>query len=158
MKEEYLIPLSRGKFAIVDKEGYDKVKHFKWCYAPTGYAVRKNDQNTGPGIILMHRFLLNSPKGMVTDHVNGNKLDNRYENIRLCIQKDNVKNRTGCPGTSKYKGVSWEKRRKHWIAYISVDYKRIHIGSFKEEKDAAEAYNIAAKKHHGKYARLNVID
>jgi len=153
----YLVALSQNKFAQVDPEGWEKVKAFKWSYAVTGYAVRSHrDKKTKEKqVITMHRVLLNAKKGQVSDHINGDKLDNNFSNLRICTQSENVKNRTGVNRTSKYKGVSWEKRRNKWLANISSDEKRIYLGQYETEKNAALAYDKGALKYHKTFARLN---
>lgn len=98
-------------------------------------------------------------EGLIVDHINGNKLDNRKENLRFVTPQQNVHNKrkTIQDTSSKYKGVSWNKRRKGWLAYIMVNGKREVIGLFSNEESAANAYNHYAKKYFGEYARLNDV-
>jgi hypothetical protein len=107
--------------------------------------------------VWMHRYLMNAPKDKKVDHRNNRTLDNRRENLRLASTGENNKNRRKMRGnfSSKYKGVFWNERRKRWFARINVDGKLIHIGSFKKEKDAARAYDAAAKKYHKVFACVN---
>lgn len=105
----------------------------------------------------IHRLIMkvNNSK-LSVDHINGNGLDNRKENLRICSHKENLRNsRKPKNNTSGYKGVSWDKSRNRWKAYIIFDYKFKYLGRFKIKKDAALAYNKAAKDLFGEFAKLN---
>ena len=108
----------------------------------------------------MHRLIMNSPTGFMVDHINHNGLDNRKKNLRIVTPQQNTWNARPFKdqGKSKYKGVSWEKKYKKWKANICIENKLKHIGYFDNEKEAAEAYDTAAKKHRGEYAFLNFGD
>ena len=116
----------------------------------------------------MHNLVLDVPPGMFADHVNHNGLDNRKANLRAVTHMQNVWNRrkfsglTSCgvkrPSRSKYKGVDWANDMKRWRARIRVNGKRIYLGSFESELDAAKAYDTAAKKYHGEFATVNFPD
>ena len=155
MKE---IPLTQGKFALVDDEDFDRINQWKWCYRQ-GYAIRGvNLGKRKVKTIQMHTLIIGTPKGMTTDHINGNKIDNRRSNLRICTQKQNTKNRQVSKKivkSSTYKGVSWHKQNKKWQANIKVNYHHIYLGTFKTENEAARAYDTAATKHFGEFARLN---
>jgi len=93
------------------------------------------------------------------DHINGDKTDNRIENLRLATGHDNAANKASAKGaTSAYLGVSFKTASKAWVAQISKLGKKIHLGLFDNELDAARAYNAAAIQLHGQFARLNQID
>ena len=99
---------------------------------------------------------MNPPKGMVIDHINHNGLDNRRENLRICTNAENQRNRGKQKNnTSGYKGVDWRKDHKKWRARINKDNKTIHIGYYNIIEEAARAYDAKAKELHGKYAQLN---
>lgn len=155
------IPLTHGLEAIVDDEDYEELSKFKWyAVGHTGqeYAARYGGHDS-PQHIRMHRVLIRAPDGMQVDHINGNRLDNRKENLRLASQAQNSRNRGkfAIPTYSRYKGVSYHKRDHVWQAEIKVDGKAIYLGSFTTEREAALAYNIAARQYHGNYAKLNEI-
>lgn len=100
----------------------------------------------------LHRKIMKAPKNLQVDHINGNRLDNRKENLRLCTNGSNNRNK---PAKSGYKGVHFSKTSKQWVAQITKNYKTQHLGLFPTAITAAHAYNKAAKLLHGKYAHLN---
>jgi len=150
------IELSQGKCALVDDEDYERVMQFTWCASRCGnnyYAMRPLKRSQ-PETRLMHRFILNAPPEKETDHINGDGLDNRRANLRLCTHAENLRNRPKMGGrTSQHKGVCWHKKNCRWAAYINVDGARIFLGYFVAEKEAYAAYCAAAAKYHGVYGR-----
>lgn len=106
----------------------------------------------------MHKEIM-PPTTDEVDHINGNKLDNRKHNLRVCTHAENTKNRSPNknPGNSRFKGVDFQKRSGTWRARITVNYRKIYLGDFRTEVDAAIAYNGAAMKYHGRYKKLNEI-
>lgn len=154
------IPLSRDLFAIVDDESYDNVNQYKWCATKgnkTWYATRNLIVNGKRTQISMHRYLLGASGKDKVDHVNGNGLDNTMGNLRIVTHQQNILNSTAhSGGTSKYKGVCWDKDRNKWRVQISKDGKRHHVGSFLTEDDAARAYDSAAIELFGEYAYINM--
>lgn len=155
------IPLTQGKFAIVDDEDYEELSKYKWHLSKLSifYARKTRKYESGKfSTISMHRYLLNAQKGMFVDHINGNGLDNRRSNIRICTQKENNRNmRIGKKNKSGYKGVSWATDAQKWRAFIYVEGKNINLGRFSDKEAAAGAYNEAAKKYHGEFASLNIL-
>lgn len=95
--------------------------------------------------------------GMMVDHINGNGLDNRRANLRWATKKQNAHNSANRKrkGTSKFKGVDWDKRRNKWRAQICTDLKNKFLGYFSTEHAAAIAYDLAAMAHYGEYAHVN---
>jgi hypothetical protein len=153
------IPLTRGKFAIVDPEDYSRLARFKW-HTHTGtstfYAVR-HKPGSCKKLIWMHREILGIPPHLYVDHINHNGLDNRKANLRPATKSQNCRNKLlGRKNTSsKYRGVHWHSRFGKWQAAIKVNRRPIHLGYFKDEIDAAKAYDTAALKYHGEFAVIN---
>lgn len=159
------LPLTQGKHALIDDEDYPRVKDYRWCYhRKEGYAIAtvygiNPDRPRGQTTYGLHRLILGAPKGVVVDHINGDKLDNRKSNLRLCDRHGNARNRSQPKTTnlSGFKGVTWHKRIGKWSARIGVDSKNINLGYFDDPKEAARVYNKAAIKEHGEFARLNPV-
>lgn len=156
------IELSKGKHTIVDDGLYEELSSYSWHCTYYGYAARKSrktEEDHGASyIMLMHRFIMNAPAGMDVDHINGDRLDNRMSNLRLCTRGENIKNRIKKKNsTSRFIGVAWDKKRNVWASHICSNYKRMFIGHFDNEYDAALAYNEKAKEFHGDYAKLNDV-
>ena len=153
------IPLTQGKFAIVDDADFEQLSKYKWC-AKRGYAtyyagryIKKNNKKT---TIRMHQEIMNAQKGQQFDHRNSNGLDNRRENLRICTGTQNQANRgkqRNCK--SGFKGVSWSKDHCRWQVMIRVNKNRIFLGRFDNKENAARTYDVAAKQYFGEFARLN---
>lgn len=142
-----LIPLSQSLFAIVDDEDYEWLSQYKWTAASNGtnnvYAMRTIRGEGNKCItIFMHREILNPVNGLLSDHINGDGLDNRRCNLRVVTARQNNQNRH-ITKTSNYPGVSWHKTHKKWAAYFTVNRKISHIGYFEKEIDAYNAYKLA---------------
>lgn len=149
------IPLSRGLFAIVDNEDFEWLNQWKWSVHKTGnylYAGRMCKGKT----IKLHRFIMGATKFQIVDHANRNTLDHQRSNLRICNKGQNNMNAgLRVNNISGYKGVGWRPKSKTWRAQIQANRKWLHLGYFDIKEDAARAYDKAAKKLHGEFARLN---
>ena len=182
MKE---IELTKGYVAIVDDDDYEWLSQYKWNasissekrwnsdpYVSAKTTIYKvwDDGFTWRRSEHMPRMIMNAKQGEVVDHINHVTLDNRKENLRVCSAKENGRNSNkqksinGKPCTSIYKGATLFRCNKgkygiyeYWRSQICVDGNMIYLGQFKTEEDAALAYNDAALKYHGDFARLNEI-
>lgn len=154
MKE---IPLTQGYVALVDDADYERLSQWNWSVWMRGhaaYAIRTSvDEHGKKKTIHMHRLILGAPPSMLTDHIDGNGLNNQQVNLRQCTSHQNSCNRRGRLGTSsRYKGVCWYKRDQKWAAYIKADGRTRHLGYFQVEAEAADAYKIAAAIEFGEFA------
>jgi len=156
------IPLTQGKYAIVDQEDFERLNKYKWHANKaknTCYAVRRVHIGTNKWKhIKMHREVIDPPDHLFVDHINHNGLDNRKANLRPATHRQNSYNRIHFRRnpSSKYKGVSWRKQTKKWDVQIRYNGKTKFIGSFENEIEAAKAYDKEAKKHQGEFAVLNL--
>ena len=167
--KEILLTRSDGLVAIVDDDDWAFLSGHRWTYLPpsrrnpSAYAqlsIRVNENGKWKTkSVLMHRMILGVDPGIQVDHINGDGLDNRKQNLRKCTQSQNQQNRRKFKKcSSKYKGVHWMKYAKKWRARISYQGTRISLGVFDTEAEAAHNYNLAATTLFGSFARLNVID
>lgn len=153
--------LTKGKTAIIDAEDFNRLDKWKWSYKNNGYAVRRQHLGMKEGkqiakMVMLHREIINVPNGMVIDHINGNGLDNRKVNLRICTHQQNAQNSKKRKGKrSKYKGVSWFGRKGKWFSRIKVNGKQVCLGYYYDEMGAGCAYDAAAKKYFGQFAKLN---
>lgn len=152
-----LVELTKGYFAIVDDEDFDYINQFSWHVV-----ITKNNKYAAGNIkgktVQMHRLILNASKNKFVDHKNMNGLDNRKNNLRLCNRSQNRMNTLKpCNSkSSKYKGIhKCSSKKNPWRSQIRLNGKIYHLGCFKTKKEAALAYNKAAKKLFKEYANLN---
>ena len=157
----------QGQFTIFDDDDFDLVMQFKWSLSRKGYAqarvpAKLKSKYNVKGIHLQRLLLWDKAQdGWIVDHINGNKLDNRRENLRLVTMSQSNMNRGLIHFErrqsifSKYKGVWWDRNK--WRAAITVAGKKIYLGRFFDENEAALAYNKAALLYHGEFACLNKI-
>jgi hypothetical protein len=152
------IPLTKGKFAIIDDSDFERVNQFKWCAhkskrSSTWYAIRHGARPQRKSILL-HVFLMNPLQGMKIDHIDGNGLNSQRHNLRVVTDSQSAMNKgKHRDNTSGYKGVC--KAENKWMASLTVEYKHIYGGIFSTPEEAAHVYDKLAKKHHGEFARLN---
>lgn len=164
------ITLNDGQIALVDDADYDLVAGRSWCSmkhknAHTWYAVTTWVKPCGKRTtMMMHRLVMSAGPGTRIDHVNGNGLDNRRSNLRFCTHMQNIQNIGPRPKTaaihSRFKGVRFESRSKRnpWLASIKANRVTFDLGCYPTEEAAAKAYDMAARKLHGEFARLNFPD
>jgi hypothetical protein len=154
------IPLTQGQIAKVSDKWYEELNQFKWYakydsgtksfYATRNIPTLFRKQK----MIYMHRVIAGTPDGMQCDHVDHDTLNNQDENLRNCTPTQNQCNRgKQVSNTSGFKGVSAD--RNNWMARIQVNDKRLYLGTYPTREEAAHAYDEAAKKYHGEFARLN---
>lgn len=153
-----IIPLTRGMLALVDDEDYDRLSRFKW------YAQRSRDKFYAARrelgkLVLMHRDIMNPQDGLVIDHREVYQtLNNQKDNLRIATHAQNHQNapKRKSVTSSRFKGVC--KFRNKWQAYIQVSGKKINLGTYSTEKEAALAYNSSSLEHFGEFAKLNWTD
>ena len=154
------IILSDGSSVKVDDEDYEILSQWKWSANGNGYAVRGvHIGNRKYKKVYLHRQIMKAEKGQKIDHINGDCTDNRKENLRFATQAQNAMN-IGLRKNNKSgaKGVMFEERRNKWRAEIKVNYKNKFLGYFENQIDATKAYNQAALKYHGEFAKLNDLN
>lgn len=152
------IPLTQGKYAIVDDCDYEWLSQWKWCAErnrDTFYAQRRVRRPGGLRLtIRMHRLVANPPPNMMVDHVNRDGLDNRRCNLRVCTHAQNQLNhKRHRTNSSGYRGVLFHRGK--WVAKISVNGKPRHLGTFETPEEAARAYDAVAIETRGEFAALN---
>ena len=158
----YINSKTHGKHAVkIDDEDYEKVSGFAWYIKKDGYRIKAVVASTYEkgkrGKVRLHRLIV---PFAVIDHIDGNPLNNMKSNLRECSLSENQQNRgKQINNSTGYKGVfiMRNKGREYIKAAISVKGKQHHLGIFKTKEQAALAYNEAAKKYHGEFARLNKI-
>lgn len=150
------IKLTETSIAILDDDDYNKLYVYYWYLAKNGYAMRR----INPGYrtnkrIYMHHEVLNFPN-IEIDHKNGNKLDNRKSNLRICTSSQNKANqKLREDNRSGFKGVCWHEGGQKWMARIQVNNHNIYLGLYNDIKEAACVYDLAAVQYFGEFARLN---
>lgn len=141
---------------LIDDSDFPKVKRFHWGMYKQDDRVIIRCTTKNPEYKFLHRLLMGvtDPK-LVVDHINGDTLDNRRKNLRVCTSAQNVRNcKKSRRNTSGFKGVSLAKSTGKWLAYISVNMRNKYLGSFATPEEAHAAYCEAAKKYHGEFARF----
>ena len=149
------IPLTQNACATVDTEDLGLLDEYRWQLMAKNH-LRYARRNDGKKTVYMHRVIMNAPANMQIDHINGNGLDNRKANLRLCTCSQNQRNsRKKHIATSQFKGVDWHESNKSWRARICLNGKQINIGRYHDEFRAAKAYDVKAVELFGEFANLN---
>ena len=173
------INLTKGFVAIVDDEDFDWLSKYKWSASVDKREDQGNYTSARTTVykyfegykwrrsVKMHRLIMEAKIGEIVDHVNGDPLDNRRSNLRICTAAENARNHkkqdliNKSPCSSRFKGVTLSTNKTpygnyyYWRAQITVDGVNKYIGQYETEEEAACMYDLAAQKYHGEYARLN---
>lgn len=158
------IVLTQNMVALIDDDDYDLVAKYTWHYHPDKQHKKGRAAtwvclgNKKKRRIYLHRLILNAPSDKWVDHSDGNPLNNRRANLRLCNPAENARNakaKKSLVARSPYKGVSWLAKNRRWAARITVNRKMIFLGTYLTDTEAALAYDQAAPLYHGAFARLN---
>ncbi len=157
-----IIPLTNGKYTFVDDRDYGYLMGWKWqaleaCNGRKKFYVKRNETQCGKYKgIYMHRVITDAPKGIYVDHINGNALDNRRANLRLCTNSENVHNCGMRPdNTSGCRGVDWHKQRGKWRVRLKSHGIRKDLGFYSDIKDAVIARKAAEGKYVGEFIFSN---
>lgn len=143
----------KGEEFWFDLEDYDKIKDYYWRLDGSGYLIANDKINDV--YILMHRHILDNPDGIV-DHIFHDKKDNRKYNLRICSPSQNSMNQIlRSDNTSGVKGVNWHSSKNKWRAFIGINGKHIHLGSFTNFEDAVKARKEAEEKYFGEFSYDN---
>jgi hypothetical protein len=150
------VPLTKGRFALVDSSDYERVvSSGQWHYA-RGYAVKQVKIKDKYRQILLHRFIMEAKSGEIIDHADGDGLNNCRSNLRICTHSENMRNRRiSKNNTTGYKGVVFNG--SSWVAQMRHNKETIYLGSYPDPILAAKAYNAAALERQGAFAKLNII-
>lgn len=141
------------KVVLVDDEDFDRVSKYNWWLTNLGYVITWC--KVSKKRLWIQRYVLNTPDGFITDHANGNKLDNRKVNLRTCNKSQNASNsRMRSDNTSGHKGVSFDNQRNKWRATIQKNGKSILIGRYDDIEVAIRARRNGAIKFHGEFAKF----
>jgi hypothetical protein len=154
------VHVGEDKYAIVDQKDFYRLNKLEWLVKEdfdSIYAVRFfRRPGKSSKLLSMHRFICNPPAGLLIDHINCNGLDNRRDNLRPATHSQNNCNRPKRRNTtSRFVGVHFAKKMNKWAAQIKHKGGKQWLGYFDNEIDAAKAFDAAAKKYHGEFARLN---
>lgn len=133
--------------AKVSLESLDFVRKYKWCLAGDGYLVAGSNRK-----LVLHRMLLGNPKGKVVDHINGDTLDNRLDNLRVATQQQNCFNRTKVNSSTGYKGVYKCNKTGKYKASITISGKYKYLGTYVNIEDAIKARKKAEKKYFKEFS------
>lgn len=149
------IALSKGLFATVDASDFLQLSKWKWYANNIGHktyacrTVKKGGRQT----LYMHKEIIGTPVGLVTDHINGNGLDNRRSNLRVCSRRENLLNRgEQTNNSSGISGVSFEKKSQKWESYLHHYGKKISLGRYSEKEEAVKARTEGIKKWYNDFA------
>jgi hypothetical protein len=142
----------------IDDDQYEHISKYQWglMITETGHKyIRRTTKTKTLVELLLHRYILNPPNGFYVDHIDGNGLNNKISNLRICSNSQNQMNaKLRKDNTSGYKGVHWDAWSQKWRAEILADGIHYRLGRFKTKEDAIDARLKAMVEHHGDFARL----
>lgn len=145
------------KWALVDDSDFDKLNKYVWTLTFQGYAHRRELIGGRYKHIYMHRQILDTKDGLLTDHINRKRLDNRRNNLRICKSSENGFNKgLRSDNSSGTTGVYWQSKRNNWLVQITTFGKTINLGRFKSKRKAIMIRKEAEKKYFGNYAIVSV--
>ena len=156
------IRMAQPRYAKVDPADYKRLRKYQWfatkgtnCFYTRGCVA--NSKTGKEKLVYIHQMIIEVPEGMVVDHINHDGMDNRSANLRAATRAQNTRNRKKFAKSSgsKYKGIYFRKKTRKWEVLITFEKKKIHLGTFPNEIEAAKAYDRAAVKYHGEFACLN---
>lgn len=158
------IQLTQGRVTLVDDEDYEQLNKHKWCAVHVAdnhyYASRTEHLSDRKQTVYMHQAImgmLSKGSGIHIDHINGDGLDNRRDNLRVCTHSQNLRNSGPRNPISGHKGVYPTGKSGKWKAAITENGKYQHLGVFLTLEAAARAYNKATLKYHSEFAYQNAI-
>jgi len=166
VRESRELKLTQGVVALIDAEDFDRLNAWPWYPATKKKANRtyvypythwRIPGSGDPGkyvSLMMHQMLMMIPRGMRGDHINGDTLDNRKQNLRIVTHSQNLWN-MGARDGKRFKGIDYREQKGKWRARIMIDRQVTFLGYFDTDEEAARAYDEAAKRFQGEYARLN---
>ncbi len=150
------IPLTQGKFAIVDEQDYAELSQYRWHLHRGGSTSYARQNSKRSGMPYMHRIITKPPPGLVVHHRNHNGLDNRKENLCICTRSQHIRtSRPKSNGASKYKGVFKSGGNGKWFAKVECNSNIFRLGVFSSQVLAAKAYDERAAELFGEFAYLN---
>lgn len=152
------IPLGRGYTAIIDTDDVDLVRGIRWTAVKSDHRVYAYS-NTSAYKGMLHRLIVNAPKGVDVDHWDGEGLNDRRSNLRIATRSENMVNvPLRSSNTSGYVGVSWHRGAAKWRSAIKKNGRQIHLGFFASAEEAARAYDVKARELFREFAQLNFPD
>lgn len=144
------LPLTKGAFTLIDDEDFDHVTRWRWKLHPQGYACRSTWVDGRYVTLMLHRVIANTPPHLQTDHINRDRLDNRRSNLRNVTGSVNTMNQGLSPrNTSGYRGVTWDKARKKWMATTKHLGRYVYLGRYDTAEEAAAAREEYDRRERG---------
>lgn len=147
----------RSQSALIDDDDYGRCQQHTWRLLPNGYVASHALRSLGIRMLYLHRFVLGDiPAGCEVDHINGDRLDNRRENLRIATRHVNQVNRHKQNNRNKsgVRGVSWDRRERKWAVHICLHRKHIGLGTFRTIEEATAVRRAAELRYFGEYCPI----